>query len=126
MSPAIPAVVAEVAALLMQEAMSGAAPDKAQDLALSAALLSMAAEAFDGYVHNLVEENCAIRALLGEAGGDPDLRVSVLTAENHRLRERLIAAHADAELAGDTNLCDAIWRELAASAERRKISSGPC
>lgn len=126
MTPAVPAVLAEIADLLMAEAMSGVAPDKAQDLALSAALTGMVAETFDAHVHNLVIENRAVRALVGEAGEDADLRVSALTAENHRLRALLIERHAQAELAGDAELCDAIWRELAASTERRRISSAPC
>lgn len=127
MNPPVPAVLAEIAGLLLGEALAGAAaPDKTQDLALSAALVGMAVETFDAHVHNLVEENRAIRVLLGETGQDTDLRVSVLTSENHRLRERLIARHAEAEVAGDANLCDAIWRELAASTERRRISSAPC
>jgi hypothetical protein len=125
-NPAVPAVLAEVAGLLLAEAMSGAAPDKAQDLALSAALVGMAAETFDDHVHRLVEENRAIRALLDEAGEDTDFHVSALTAENHRLRALLISRHAEAEVAGDDALCDAIWTELAASTERRRISSAPC
>jgi hypothetical protein len=126
MSPAIPAVLAEVAGLLLREAMSGAAPDKAQDLALSAALVGMVVEGFDGHVHRLVEENRAVRVLLGETGEDSDLHVSALTGENHRLRALLIARHAAAEAGGDTALVEAIWAELAASAERRRVSSAPC
>jgi hypothetical protein len=126
MSPAVPAVLAEVAGLLLREALSGAAPDKAQDLALSAALVSMAVETFDGHVHRLVEENRAVRILVGESGEDTDLHVSALTAENHRLRARLIVRHAEAEAAGDTALVEAIWAELTASTERRRISSAPC
>lgn len=126
MSPAVPAVLAEVAGLLLAEAMAGAAPDKAQDLALSAALVGMAAESFDGYVHRLVEENRALRRLLGETGEDADLHVSALRAENHRLRALLIARHAEAEAAEDTALVEAIWAELVASTERRRVSSAPC
>lgn len=127
MSPAIPDVLAEVAGLLLREAMSGAAPpDKAQDLALSAALVGMIVETFDGLVHRLVEENRAVRALLGETGEDTDLRVSALTAENRRLRGLLITRHAEAEAVGDTALAEAIWAELAASTERRRVSSAPC
>lgn len=126
MSPAVPAVLAEVAGLLLAEAMSGAAPDKAQDLALSAALVGMVVESFDGHVHRLVEENRAVRALLGEAGQDTDLHVSTLSAENRRLRTLLIAHHAEAEAAGDTALAETIWAELAASTERRRVSSAPC
>jgi hypothetical protein len=126
MNPAVPAVLAEIAGLLLREAMAGAAPDKAQDLMLSAALLGMAVETYDSQAHNLAEENRAVRALLGDPGEEADLRISALTAENHRLRERLIARHAEAETTGDVRLCDAIWAELVASTERRKVSSAPC
>lgn len=126
MIPEIPAVLASLADLLMKNADPSVPPaERASDLGLSAALLQIAAEAWDGAAHNLVEENRAIRALLGEAGADPDLRVSVLQAENDRLRAALIALHARAEAAGDQALQDRIWAELAAGAERRRISSAP-
>jgi hypothetical protein len=126
MNPPVPSVLAEIAGLLMQEALTAATPNQAQDLGLSAALLGIAAETFDGHVHRLVEENRAVRAVLGETGEDADFHVSALTAENHRLRERLIARHAEAEAADDAKLCDAIWAELVAGADRRRISSAPC
>ena len=73
----------------------------------------------------LVEENRALRALLGETGEDADLRISALQAENNRLRAALIAAQAAAEAAGDNARQDAIWAELMASTERRKLSTAP-
>ena len=60
--------------------------------------------------------------LLRETGEDEDLRLSRLKAENDRLRARLIEAHVAAEEAGDAERLAAIWAELVASTERRKLS----
>jgi len=126
MNPPVPPVLAELAGLLMKNAMPGVPePERASDLGLSAALLMVAGEMWDRQAHILVEENRAIRALLGKSGEDTDLRLSVLKAENDRLRSALVEAHAAAEAAGDTVRQDAIWAELALSTERRKLSTAP-
>ena len=52
-----------------------------------------------------------------------------LEAGNRALRSLLIELHAHVEgLPGDgaRRIEAAIWRELAASTERRKLASGPC
>jgi hypothetical protein len=123
MTPEVPAVLAELAGLLMRNAMPDV-PDgeRANALGLSAMLLTVAAEVWDGAAHQLVEENRALRALLDQPGQDDDLRLSALRAANARLRARLIEAHAAAEAAGDAALQDRIWAELLASTERRKLS----
>ena len=126
MNPPVPAVFAELAGLLVRSA----APDRPEaertsDLGLSAALLGVAAEIWDRQAHILVEENQAIRRLLGEAGDDPDLRLSALNAANDRLRALLIELHVAAEAHGDTSRQAAIWAELVASTERRRLSSAP-
>jgi hypothetical protein len=126
MNPKAPPVLAELAGLLVRNAMPDVAPaERASDLGLSAALLGVAAEMWDRQAHILVQENRAIRNLLGEAGADSDLHLSVLTAENDRLRAALIEAHAAAEAAGDVARQEAIWAELVASTERRKLSTAP-
>lgn len=126
MTPSVPAVLAELAGLLMKNADPAAPPaERASDLTLSAMLLMLAAETWDGAAHILVEENRALRTLLGETGEDADLRLSALTAENHRLRARLIQAHAAAEQAGDGARQEAIWAELVTSTERLRQSSAP-
>lgn len=126
MNPPVPAVLAELAGLLMKNAAPDVpAPERASDLSLSALLLGLTAEIWDRQAHILVEENRAVRALLGEIGEDADLRLSVLQAENDRLRAALIGAHAAAEAAGDTARQDAIWSELAAATERRRLSTAP-
>lgn len=126
MNPKVPSVLAELAGLLMKNAMPGVPEaERASDLSLSAMLLIVAAETWDRQAHILVEENRAIRTLVGETGVDADLRISALQAENDRLRNRLIEAHAAAEAAGDTAREEAIWAELVAGTERRRISTAP-
>jgi hypothetical protein len=126
MTPAVPAVLAELAAVLMRNA----APDvpdaeRAAGLGISAMILMMAAETWDGAAAALVADNRALREVLEVHGDDDDLRLSALKADNDRLRSDLIAAQARAETQGDTALQDRIWRMLAASTERRKLSSSP-
>jgi hypothetical protein len=126
MNPPIPNVLAELAGLLVKNAMPGVPEaERASDLGLSAALLGVAAELWDRQAHILVEENRAVRALLGERGEDADLRLSVLQVENNRLRAALVAAHAAAEAAGDAAWQDAIWAELVAATDRRRLSTAP-
>ena len=126
MTPQVPAVLAELSALLMKNAQPGV-PDaeRASELGLTAMLLLVTAEIWDRQAAILVEENRALRALMAQAGDDPDLRLTVLQAENDRLRADLIDAHATAEAAGDGATEAAIWAELVASTERRKLSSAP-
>ena len=126
MTPEIPDVLGELAALLIKNAAPGV-PDaeRASDLGLSAQLLLILAETWDRQAHILVEENRAIRNLVGETGEDADLRLSALQAQNNRLRAALIEAQAAAEAAGDAGRQAAIWAELAASTERRRLSTSP-
>ena len=126
MTPEVPAVLAELSGLLMKNAQPGV-PDaeRASDLGLSAMLLMVTAEIWDRQAAILVEENRAIRALLSQAGDDPDLRLTVLQTENNRLRTALVELHAAAEVAGDAAKQAAIWAELVASTERRKLASAP-
>jgi hypothetical protein len=123
MTPSVPSVLSELAGLLMRNA----APDtpdaeRASALGLSAMLLGLSAEVWDGAAHHLVEENRALRSLLGVAGQDDDLHLSALRATNDRLRAQLIDAQVAAEASGDVARQDAIWAELRASTERRKLS----
>jgi len=126
MNPEVPAVLFELSGLLLRNAAPGVPePERASDLSLSAMLLMVVAEIWDRQAHILVEENRAIRALLGETGQDSDFHLTALQAENNRLRAALINAHVAAEVAGDVARQDAIWTELVASTERRKLSSAP-
>lgn len=138
MNPPVPAVLAELAGLSVRNAMPDVHPaDRASALGLSAALLGVAAEVWDGAAARLVAENRAIRPLLARAGDvgldfaalaagdDADLRLSALKAGNDSLRAALIALQAAAEVKGASDLEAAIWAELVASTERRKLASSP-
>ncbi|WP_304176011.1 hypothetical protein [Phenylobacterium aquaticum] len=134
MKPEVPAVLGEMAQLLMRNADPSVHPaDRAGALGLTALLLGLAAEAWDGAAHHLVQENRAVHALLvrGQAFTTPptppvedDLRLSALGAENARLRAALIALQIIVEARPDAAaLNEAIWAELRASTERRKTAS---
>jgi len=109
-------------------------------------LVQVAGEEFERAAARRSEENAALRTLFGEAaavvtdaelaaraaeaaaGSDASLRISDLDASNRALRQLLIDVHAHVEgLDGDAAraLDDAIWRELAASTERRRIPIAP-
>ncbi|HZZ31565.1 MAG TPA: hypothetical protein VFE10_06175 [Phenylobacterium sp.] len=123
MTPQVPSVLAEMAQLLMRNAAPDVPPaERANALTLAAAVLGVAGEVWDTAAENLVAENRALAALLDGAADETSLRLSALHAENSRLRSLLIAAHVAAEDAGDTARQEAIWAELIASTERRKLS----
>jgi hypothetical protein len=126
MTPDVPSVLAELSGLLLKNAMPGVPEaERTSDLSLSAALLMVAGEIWDRQAHILVEENRALRTLLGEAGEDTDFHLSALRRENERLRAALIDLQIAAEAADDTALQARIWAELAASTERRRLSMAP-
>jgi hypothetical protein len=123
MTPGVPSVLSEMAGLLIRNAAPGA-PDaeRANALTLSSMLLALAAEVWDGAADKLVQENRALAMLLDDAAAETDLHLSVLQAENDRLRNLLIVAHIAAEDAGDAVRQEAIWAELRTSTERRLLS----
>ncbi len=125
MKPDVPHVLGEMAQLLVRNADPSVHPaDRASALGLTAALLGFAAQAWDGTAHNLVQENKAIRKVLGETGADEDLRLTVLSAENARLRQALIELHEKVEGQDPAKEAE-IWAELVASTERRTVLGAP-
>jgi hypothetical protein len=113
---------------------------------IQAMMLAAIREEFDRAAARRVEENHALRALFADAapvvtdaalrgrlgaaaqGTDGSLLVPELEAGNRALRSLLIELHAHVEgLAGDAarRIEAAIWRELAASTERRKLGLAP-
>ena len=117
----------------------------AASIGMFGGILGMIAEDWDRAASRRVEENRAIRRLFGQASGlalevglsarlatmaegnDDDLRLSALEAGNEALRAALIDLHAaveamDGQAANALN--DAIWVELSASTERRRLSAG--
>ena len=114
-------------------------------IGMSGGILGMIAEDWDRAASRRVEENRAIRGLFKDAAGlglesglaarlatlaegnDDDLRLSALEAANEALRAALIALHAAVEAMDGPPakaLNDAIWRELSASTERRRLAAG--
>jgi hypothetical protein len=123
MTPQVPIVLSELALLALRNAGPGVPDGERQnELTLTAMLLGVAAEVWDSAADNLVRENRALAILLDDTAPEDDLKLSVLRAQNARLRGGLIAAHIAAEQAGDTAREAAIWAELIASTERRKLS----
>ena len=126
MIPSVPAVLAELAALLARHAEPGVPEaERGPALRMSAGILAMAAEHWDGAAERLVTENRAIAALLLDTANEASFALSALQVENARLRGRLIEAHIAAEQAGDQARQEAIWAELIAGAARRKLSNSP-
>ena len=117
-------------------------PFAAQMARLSCMLLRISANAVDDAAEVRVQENAAIRAILGDAAGlmegeiaarfedaarssDPGLKLSVLDVENHRLRGLLVEAQAALETSNDAALqalAQAGWRLLEDIEARRAPS----
>ena len=112
----------------------------ANNAAMMAAMLQMISEEWDRAASRPVAENAIIRGLLGRAaevlgdasllaqaqGADTDLRISSLEAANDALRRNLTDVHARVENAAGPEARElerAIWDELRASVERRRIGS---
>ncbi|HEX2560869.1 hypothetical protein [Phenylobacterium sp.] len=142
MTPKVPEVLGEIAGLIGRSLAPGGDPaEKGANLGLSAMLLSLAAQRWDGMAHALVEENRAIRPILarGEevmgkgrwraiSQADEDFRISALEKANAELRAALLALHeavetADGEAARELEAL--IWAELRASTERRMVAGSP-
>jgi hypothetical protein len=143
-----PAKVLEVSLqTLVGEIAPAVSPKYRQStVGMLAMLLQGTREELERAVARRVEENAAMRALfargaalatdaalaaqlaLAARGADPSLLVSALDAENRRLRALLVSLHAHVETLGgpDARALEAdLWRELAASTERRRLSFAP-
>ena len=123
MTPDVASVLSELALVLVRNAAPDVpAAERTNALTLSSMLLNLAAEVWDSAAENLVQENRTLAVLLEDEAKETDLRLSALRAENARLRGLLIKAHIAAEVVADTRREAAIWAELVASTERRKLS----
>jgi hypothetical protein len=114
-------------------------PFAAQMARLSCMLLTICANGVDDAAEIRVEENAAIRAVLADAADlveptlsarlaeaatslDPGLKLTVLDAENHRLRSLLVEVQADIECRdgeGASAMNQRIWRMLEAIENKR-------
>lgn len=136
MKPDVSIAVAELANRLRTDLLAELTGFRASVAAMGAAMLDMVADEWDGAAARLVRENRAFRALLdrgaalygaARAGGtDEDLRISALSAENDRLRDKITTLMA--RLEGDSSaeaasLLDATWQELARTVGERQIKS---
>ncbi|MBM4335256.1 MAG: hypothetical protein FJ108_04985 [Deltaproteobacteria bacterium] len=147
MKPEIPNVLEILAGTLLFDVMPNVSPSYRQSsVGVSAMLLGMVREEWDRAAARRSEENAALRALFRESlsavsdanlrsrldeatrGGDASLKISDLERDNERLRALLIELHAHVELepgAPARAVEEAIWRELSASTERRKLALAP-
>jgi hypothetical protein len=145
--PGVEKVLEVLAGSFMIEIAPHVAPSYRQSsVGVSAILLTMVREEWDRAAARRVEENAALRALFRDAAPvvsdtelrhaletaaaerEPDVRITTLDAANDRLRELLIALHAHVEDLGSADakrIDDAIWKELAASTERRRFALAP-
>jgi len=146
MRPTVPLALADLARLLTAEIAPAlpAGPVRG-DLGMWAYSLNVLAEQWDSLVADLVEENARFEDLIEQAAARSSsparerladlakarlasLRVPDLEARHAALLEGLIEVQSDIEQSGqasDAELDDAIWRELAAAAKRRRFSGGP-
>ncbi len=109
-------------------------------------MLAMAAEEWDRAASRRIEENGRLREIFRDAvpvvkdsalktrlaelaeNKDTDFRISALESNNCTLRAGLIDLHAYVESQSGPAvraLEDAIWKELAKSTERRRLSTAP-
>jgi hypothetical protein len=133
-------------ALLVEIAPAVQPPYRQASVSIQAMMLLAIREEFDRAAARRVEENAALRGLfadaapavtdpalrerLGAAAGsrDASLRVPELEEANRALRALLIELHVHVEGLESVEarrIEAAIWRELASSTERRKLSLGP-
>lgn len=146
MKPDPQRVLEQTAQRLATDVLAAVQPRYLQaGVGMLAGLLGAVREEFDRAAARRVEENAALRALfargawvvtdavlaarLREAAAtrDASLRVPDLEAGNQALRGLLIALHAHLETLATPaarEVEETIWRELAASTERRRLSLG--
>jgi hypothetical protein len=145
--PPVEKVLEVLAGSLMIEIAPHVSPSYRQSsVGVSAILLTMVREEWERAAARRVEENAALRGLFRDAAPvvsdidlrrrletaaaerDADVRVSTLDASNDALRALLIDLHAHVEeldSAAARRIDDAIWKELAASTERRRFALAP-
>jgi hypothetical protein len=139
-------VLEQTAQLLATDTAAAVQPRYRQaGVGMLAGLLIAVREEFDRAAARRVEENRVLRDLFARAAGvvadaalavrlreaaaarDESLLIPALEASNQALRSLLVALHAHVETLATPaarELDAAIWRELAASTERRKLSLG--
>jgi hypothetical protein len=144
--PDISRVLEVLAGTLMVDVAPNVTPSYRQaSVFANALLLTNIREELDRIAERRVEENRALRALFAQAAPDiadaplrarlaeaaesqePSLRISALDASNAGLRQLAIELHAYVEaqdVPAARRIEASLWRELAASTERRKLGLG--
>jgi hypothetical protein len=137
MKPDIPLVLDDLARKLRETILPDLTGFQANTVGMTAAMLDMIAEAWDGAADRLVQENAALAALLDQGSdltGDAalrtaaqeqpeDLKISTLMRINDARRRALIDLQARIESDDSAAaLNTAIWDELRASTERRRVA----
>ena len=143
MKPDIGRVLEVMAGTLMVDVAPNVAPPYRQaSVFANALLLTNIREELDRIAERRVDENRALRAIFATAAPDVadaalrarlvaaaesqevSLRISALDASNEALRQLAIELHAYVELQdvpAARRIEASLWRELAASTERRKL-----
>ena len=147
MKPDVARVLEVCAASLMADVAPNVAPSYRQaSVFANALLLTSIREELDRIAERRVDENRALRALFAEAAPDvadaalrarlaeaaqeqePSLRISALDASNAALRALAIELHRHVETQdapAARRIEASLWRELAASTERRRLGLQP-
>ena len=145
MRPAIEIVFLTMAQYLIERVIPVMAPAYHQgSVEMAASMMAIAAEEWDRAASRRIEENQRLRGLFRLAAPvvaepalkgrlealiatrDDDFRISALEANNCALRAALIELHTLIESQPGSearNIEAAIWKELLASTERRRLSS---
>jgi hypothetical protein len=145
--PEVPKVLEVLAGKLLFDVAPHVTPAyRKSSVGVSALLLGMVREEWDRAAERRSRENAALRSLFRDAAAvstDTDLRrrleeaaasretsllISDLDRANDALRALLIELHAAIELESGPDarrIENAIWRELVASTERRRLSLAP-
>ncbi|HXN85684.1 MAG TPA: hypothetical protein VN867_06410 [Candidatus Binataceae bacterium] len=139
-------IVFQITALdLLERVVPAISPSYHQGtIGMIASMMSMVGEEWDRAASRRIEENNRLRELFHEASSvvtdgtlktrlmrlsetrDDDFHISALEKNNCELRATLIELHAQIESqtgADARHLEASIWKELAASTERRRLSS---
>ncbi|MEO7027313.1 MAG: hypothetical protein ABI056_07140 [Caulobacteraceae bacterium] len=127
MSPSLPDILDGQAIALSTPQPPEAGDDYiAGRLGILGMLAMLAAQEAERGVAAAHWENDAIREIAGEpSSADANLGLTALTAENARLRRRLIAVHEAAEARGDRDLDRRILRLYREMARRRRLDLPP-